>query len=49
MPNVRHHFEALLGRINPPEERVALASTRVGEVREWLREHEFDTKEIRYS
>jgi len=44
MPNMRHHFNALLNRINPPDARVQLASTRVGEVREWLKEHEFATK-----
>lgn len=44
MPNMRHHFEALLKKINPPDERVTLASTRVGDVREWLRDHEFATK-----
>ena len=44
MPNMRHHFEALLKKINPPDERVALASTRVGDVREWLSQHEFATK-----
>lgn len=45
MSNMRHHFEALLKKINPPEDRVALASARVGDVREWLREHEFVTKD----
>ena len=44
MPNMRHHFNALLKRINPPEERVALASERVGQVRGWLRDHEFSTE-----
>lgn len=45
MPNMRIHFEALLKEINPPPERVALASTRVGDVREWLREQEFETRD----
>jgi hypothetical protein len=45
MPNMRPHFEALLKKINPPPERVALASTRVGDVREWLREQEFETRD----
>jgi len=44
MPNMRHHFDALLTKINPPNERVALVSTRVGEVRDWLQAHEFATK-----
>lgn len=44
MPDMRHHFAALLTRINPPEERRALASRRVGEVRTWLKEHEFKTE-----
>src|SRR2546426_2823821 len=44
MPNMRYHFDALLKKINPPDERVHLASTRVGEVREWLKEHKFGTK-----
>src|SRR2546422_5179749 len=37
MPNMRHHFDALLTKINPPAQRVALASSRVGEVRDCLR------------
>lgn len=41
MPNMRHHFGALLRKINPPTARVTLASTRVGDVREWLRDQEF--------
>src|SRR2546425_5410163 len=44
MPNMRHHFDALLTKINPPDERVTLVSSRVGEVRDWLREHESPTK-----
>ncbi|SRR6266704_797471 len=44
MPNMRHQFDALLKKINPPVERVELASTRVGEVRDWLQGHEFRTK-----
>lgn len=43
MPNMRHHFNALLTKINPPDHRVSLASQRVGEIRDWLREHEFPT------
>jgi hypothetical protein len=45
VPNVRHHFAALLKKINPPDERVTVASTRVGEVRDWLRDHEFETQD----
>ncbi len=44
MPNMRHHFAALLSKINPPADRVSLVATRVGEVRDWLKEHEFPTK-----
>ena len=44
MPNMRLHFDALLTKINPPADRVALVSDRVGEVRDWLQEHEFATK-----
>src|SRR6266516_4072211 len=43
MPNMRHHFDALLTKINPPTERVALVSARVNEVRDWLKEHDFAT------
>lgn len=45
MVNMRHHFEALLKKINPPDGRVALASSRAGDVREWLRNHEFPTRD----
>src|SRR2546422_460923 len=44
MPNMSHHFDALLTRINPPAARVTLVSTRVNEVRDSLREHDFATK-----
>src|SRR3989442_11644233 len=44
MPNLRHHFQALLSKINPPADRVTLVSGRVEKVRDWLREHEFSTK-----
>ncbi len=44
MPNMRHDFDALLTKINPPTERVTLVSARVGEVRDWLQAHEFATK-----
>jgi len=41
---MRHHFSALMKRINPPSERVQLASTRVAEVRQWLEDHQFPTE-----
>ncbi len=44
MPNIRHHFQALLSKVNPPADRVTLVSGRVEKVRDWLREHEFPTK-----
>ena len=44
MPNMHHHFVALLSKINPPAERVSLVATLVGEVRDWLRDHAFPTK-----
>jgi len=44
MPNMRHHFQALLSKINPPADRVTLVSGRVEKVRDWLREHEFPTR-----
>lgn len=45
MPNMRHHFEALLSKVNPPDERVRLASTRVGDLRDWLRDHDYMTED----
>jgi len=44
MPNMRHHFNALLSKINPTDERRELAARRVGEVRDWLAQHDFKTK-----
>jgi hypothetical protein len=44
MQRMRHHFQALLSKINPPPDRVTLVSGRVERVRDWLREHEFATK-----
>jgi len=44
MPNMRHHFDALLTKINPSDERLTLVANRVAEVRDWLKEHEFATK-----
>jgi hypothetical protein len=43
MATTRFHFNALLKRINPTSERLHLAKTLPGEVREWLEEHEFET------
>jgi hypothetical protein len=43
MPNMRHHFAALLSNIEPSPERKDLASRLPGEVRAWLQEHEYST------
>ena len=43
MPNMRHHFSALLTRINPPDDRVETAASRVNELRDYLTEHDFPT------
>ncbi len=43
MPNTRHHFAALLSRVNPPEDRAQTAADRVNELREFLAEHEYAT------
>src|SRR5882762_8175469 len=44
MPNMRHYFNALQKKIEPPDERVQVASSRVGDVRDWLTQHEFKTE-----
>jgi len=44
MLNMRHHFNALQKKIEPAEARAHLASTRVGEVRDWLKDNEFETE-----
>lgn len=44
MPNMRHYFSALMSRINPPEDRVQTAGTRVAELREFLEEHDYRTE-----
>ena len=44
MPNMRHHFDALITKINPPAQRVALVSARVNGLRDWLKGHDFATK-----
>jgi hypothetical protein len=41
---MRHYFSALQKKIEPPDERVQLASSRVGDVRDWLTQHEFKTQ-----
>lgn len=43
MPNMRHHFSALLARINPPDDRVQTAATRVNDLRTFLAEHDLPT------
>jgi hypothetical protein len=43
MPNMRHHFSALLSAINPSEHRSNLARDLPGEVRAFLEDHEFAT------
>lgn len=43
MPDMRHHFSALLTRINPPEARSQTAATRTNELREFLAEQDFPT------
>jgi hypothetical protein len=43
MPNLHHHFCALLANVNPQPEREALAARLPGQVREWLTEHDFET------
>lgn len=44
MATTRFHFAALLKKVNPSDERLKLAQNRPGEVREWLKEHKFETK-----
>ncbi len=43
MPNMRHHFSALLTRINPPEARAQTAAARTNELREYLASNDFPT------
>lgn len=43
MPSMRHHFRALLKNINPSQDRLDLASSLPGDVRTWLKEHDFKT------
>lgn len=43
MKAIRLHFEALLKKINPPQERRDLAKGLVGDLRDWLAEHDFVT------
>ncbi len=44
MATTSFHFAALLKKVNPSAERLEIAKRRPGEVREWLKEHEFETK-----
>ena len=44
VPNMRPYFNALLKKIEPPEERAKLASSKVGDVRAWLAEHALETQ-----
>jgi len=43
MLSLRLHFQALLKKINPPPERQELAKKLVGELRDWLEEHDFES------
>jgi hypothetical protein len=45
MGKIRHFFEALLKKIEPSGHRVALVSTRVADIRDWLRDNEFATND----
>jgi hypothetical protein len=40
---MRHHFNALLTKIEPPEARSSLVGERCGDVRRFLQDHEFVT------
>ncbi len=44
MPNLHHHFRALLSNVNPSDGRMLLASSVPGDVRTWLKEHDFQTE-----
>ena len=44
MATLRFAFTALLTNVNPPAERAEKAQRLPGEVREWLKDHDFDTK-----
>ena len=43
MKSLRIHFQALLKKINPPQERRDLARDLVRDLRDWLQDHEFET------
>lgn len=43
MATLRYHFQALLSSVNPAADRVSLASELPGDVRVWLKEHDFAT------
>jgi hypothetical protein len=40
---MRHHFDALLAKINPTKKRVTLVADRTNELRDWLEQHEYKT------
>ncbi|HVR70281.1 MAG TPA: nucleotidyltransferase [Vicinamibacteria bacterium] len=40
---MRHHFRALLQKVNPCDDRMDLASTLPSQVRDWLNEHDYET------
>lgn len=44
MTTLRHHFSALLTKVNPDEDRLELAKTLPGEVRDWLKDNDFETR-----
>ncbi len=44
MASTRFHFAALVKKVNPSDERLKIAQSRPGDVREWLKDHEFATK-----
>ena len=43
MANLRHHFSALLSKIEPPPERSKVAQEAPAKVRDFLKEHDFET------
>ncbi len=43
MANLRHHFSALLSKIEPPAERLKVAQEAPAKVRDFLKEHDFET------
>lgn len=43
MAKLRHHFSALLSKIEPPAERLKVAQKAPAKVRDFLKEHDFET------